>query len=74
MVRAVFGPTTSVKVTARWMTVSPGVGTTDLPWNFAPLRPFWAISAARFSVSIVAWRSAMRWTPVLESSIVAPMR
>ena len=35
MLRPVFGPTASVKVTARWMTVSPGVGTTDLPWNFA---------------------------------------
>ncbi len=73
MLRPVFGPTASVNVTARWMTVSPGVGTTDLPENFAPDRPFLATSAASASSSSTCWRCSMRIEPVSESSIVRPI-
>ena len=56
------------------MTVSPGVGTTDLPSNFGPLRPFSAIVLA--SALGVDGRLALLHAdePVLESSIVRPMR
>jgi hypothetical protein len=63
-----------VNVFARWITVSPGTDTTDLPSSLAPLvTPLLAISRARPSAARVASRSAAAPARVVASSTVRPI-